>query len=48
VGALPTWWTSPLSSAWVAGNLFGISLLLRFLRLLLTLTERRIVTAAAT
>jgi hypothetical protein len=31
VGALPTWWTSPLSSAWVAGTLFGISLLLRLL-----------------
>jgi uncharacterized membrane protein HdeD (DUF308 family) len=44
--ALLIWWTWPLSSAWVAGTLFGISLLFSgFSRLMLTLTARRVLTA---
>jgi uncharacterized membrane protein HdeD (DUF308 family) len=43
------WWSWPQSSAWVAGTLFGISLLFSgFSRLMLTLTARRILTAPTT
>ena len=45
--ALLIWWSWPQSSAWVAGTLFGISLLFSgFSRLMLTLTARRMLTAA--
>ena len=41
------WWSWPQSSTWVAGTLFGISLLFSgFSRLMLTLTARRVLTAA--
>ncbi len=44
--ALLIWWTWPVSSAWVAGTLFGISLLFSgFSRLMLISTARRILTA---